>query len=57
MNGAKRRRINGSKSSIRRKRRFQELERKSFLGVIAVAVFFTLVATIAVYLGINVHEH
>jgi hypothetical protein len=56
MNGIKRRGFIRSKSSARRKLEFHELERKSLIGVIAGAIFVVVVATLAVYFGINVHE-
>ena len=43
--------------NLRRKREFQKLERKVLLRVIAATLFVTLVATLAVYFGINVHDH
>jgi hypothetical protein len=46
-----------SKLSARRRREFQELERKAFLGVIGASVFVIVVATLAVYFGINVHDY
>jgi hypothetical protein len=51
------RRVYESKSSARRRRKFQELERKSIIAVVGVMVFVALVATIALYFGTNIHEH
>src|SRR4029434_9039422 len=57
MNSLKGRSIYVSKSNSRRKREFRELERKALIGLIVGAAFVVAVATLALYFGINVHEH
>jgi hypothetical protein len=57
MSSLNRRTTSFSKSNLRRKQKFRELERKALIGLIAGTAFVIIVATLAVYFGINVHEH